>query len=154
VVTISSIGIEPAISTLLSRLLAALLLQRSGYGFRKLLSLDTHYQRYRNDYIEALRRSLGQAYNTEYESTEWLSFFTKSLLVQAGLLEQRLTDWRIGVEEIHRDWAGTGLNDRQIDDSTISITLDTYSHVAPGLQEAAAKRFDDALQVRHNEKVY
>lgn len=38
--------------------------------------------------------------------------------------------------------------------STISITLDTYSHVAPGLQEAAAKRFDDALQVRHNEKVY
>lgn len=34
--------------------------------------------------------------------------------------------------------------------STISITLDTYSHVAPGLQDAAAKRFDDALQVRHN----
>ena len=29
--------------------------------------------------------------------------------------------------------------------STISITLDTYSHVAPGLQEAAAKRFDDAV---------
>ena len=30
--------------------------------------------------------------------------------------------------------------------STISITLDTYSHVAPGLQEAAAKRFDDFLR--------
>jgi integrase len=38
--------------------------------------------------------------------------------------------------------------------STISITLDTYLQVAPGLQEAAAKRFDDALHVRHNEKVY
>lgn len=37
--------------------------------------------------------------------------------------------------------------------STISITLDTYSHVAPGLQEAAAKRFDDAFQVRHNVSV-
>ncbi len=36
--------------------------------------------------------------------------------------------------------------------STISITLDTYSHVTPGLQEAAAKRFDDAMQVRHNDK--
>jgi len=35
--------------------------------------------------------------------------------------------------------------------STISITLDTYSHVAPGLQEAAAKRFDDAVQIKHNE---
>ncbi len=29
--------------------------------------------------------------------------------------------------------------------STIAITLDTYSHVAPGLQEAAAKRFDEIL---------
>jgi len=29
--------------------------------------------------------------------------------------------------------------------STIAITLDTYSHVVPGLQEAAAKRFDAVL---------
>jgi integrase len=35
--------------------------------------------------------------------------------------------------------------------SSISITLDTYSHVAPGLQEAAARRFDDAMRVSHNE---
>jgi integrase len=34
--------------------------------------------------------------------------------------------------------------------STIAVTLDIYSHVAPGLQEAAAKRFDEALQVGHN----
>jgi len=26
--------------------------------------------------------------------------------------------------------------------STIAMTLDTYSHVVPGLQEAAAKKFD------------
>ena len=35
--------------------------------------------------------------------------------------------------------------------STISITLDTYSHVSPGLQEAAAKSFDDMLS-KHPEK--
>ena len=29
--------------------------------------------------------------------------------------------------------------------SSIGITLDTYSHVAFGLQEAAAARFDDLL---------
>jgi integrase len=34
--------------------------------------------------------------------------------------------------------------------SSIQITLDTYSHVAPGLQEAAAQRFDDAFKVVHN----
>ena len=29
--------------------------------------------------------------------------------------------------------------------ASTQITLDTYSHVAPGLQEAAAVRFDEAL---------
>ena len=29
--------------------------------------------------------------------------------------------------------------------SIIQITLDTYSHVAPGLQRAAAKKFDDIV---------
>ncbi|MPZ13252.1 MAG: hypothetical protein GEU73_02290 [Chloroflexi bacterium] len=29
--------------------------------------------------------------------------------------------------------------------STVSLTLDRYSHVLPGLQEAAAQAFDQAL---------
>jgi integrase len=33
--------------------------------------------------------------------------------------------------------------------ATVQTTLDIYSHVAPGLQEAAAKRFDDLLISRH-----
>ena len=41
----------------------------------------------------------------------------------------------------------------QLGHASIQITLDTYSYVAPGLQEAAAKRFDDAFQTRHNENV-
>jgi hypothetical protein len=32
-----------------------------------------------------------------------------------------------------------------LDIPAIQVTLDTYSHVAPGLQQAAAKNFDDAL---------
>jgi integrase len=34
--------------------------------------------------------------------------------------------------------------------STIAITLDTYSHVTPGLQEAVARRFDEVFDVRYN----
>ena len=34
--------------------------------------------------------------------------------------------------------------------ATIAITLDTYSHVAPGLQEAAAKHFDEAFGTKYN----
>jgi len=29
--------------------------------------------------------------------------------------------------------------------SSIQMTIDTYSHVAPGIQEAVAKRFDEAI---------
>lgn len=35
--------------------------------------------------------------------------------------------------------------------ASIAITLDTYSHVAPELQEAAAKRFDEAMGNKYNE---
>lgn len=35
--------------------------------------------------------------------------------------------------------------------ASIAVTLDTYSHVAPGLQEAAAKRFDEAYITKYNE---
>ncbi len=37
--------------------------------------------------------------------------------------------------------------------SSIAITLDIYSHVSPGLQEAAAKRFDEVFTTRYNEAV-
>ena len=35
--------------------------------------------------------------------------------------------------------------------ASIQVTLDIYSHVAPGLQEAAAARFDQAFTARYNE---
>ncbi|UCG84561.1 MAG: tyrosine-type recombinase/integrase [Dehalococcoidia bacterium] len=35
--------------------------------------------------------------------------------------------------------------------ATISITLDTYSHVLPGLQEAAALKFDEGFNVALSE---
>ena len=33
--------------------------------------------------------------------------------------------------------------------SGIQITLDTYSHVLPGIQESAAQRFDEELAKAH-----
>jgi len=38
----------------------------------------------------------------------------------------------------------------RLEHSSIQITLDTYSHVVPGLQQAAANTFDDAFKVSHN----
>jgi integrase len=38
----------------------------------------------------------------------------------------------------------------RLDHATISTTLDLYSHVAPGLQEAAARHFDEAFSPKYN----
>jgi len=37
--------------------------------------------------------------------------------------------------------------------STISVTLDIYSHVTPHMQQLAAQRFDEAFNTRHNTPV-
>lgn len=98
-----------------ARLLAILLLQKNGYGFRKLLSLDAYYQRNRDQYLNALKQSLGKSFNNEYDSTPWLEFFTTSVVTRALVLEGRLTDWRIMVDELYKDLAPLGLSERQID---------------------------------------
>ena len=36
--------------------------------------------------------------------------------------------------------------------SSIQVTLDTYSHVAPGLQEAAAAGFDKMVLIRREKE--
>jgi len=36
--------------------------------------------------------------------------------------------------------------------ATVAFTLDTYSHVVPGLQEAAAKAFDDNFKANSIDK--
>ena len=37
--------------------------------------------------------------------------------------------------------------------ATIAVTLDTYSHIVPGLQEAAAKGFDEMVLPRRENEV-
>ena len=37
--------------------------------------------------------------------------------------------------------------------SSIQITLDIYSHVVPGIQEAAAARFDEIFSKKYNDRV-
>ena len=36
--------------------------------------------------------------------------------------------------------------------SSIKITIDTYNHIAPGLQEVAATRFNEAFTAGYNER--
>jgi Fic family protein len=134
-----------------ARLLATLLLQKSGYGFNNLLSIDAYYQRNRGEYVKALHASTGERYTEGYNSNEWLKFFTTSILVQAQILEEKLTDWNMNVDKIHHNWQKYGFNDRQIDGliyavNTGIITRKDYIEIASVSAVTASKELADMVK--------
>ena len=72
-----------------------------------------------------------------------------NLIHKAGLLHVRLHDLRHSYATF---MLKAGVHPKAVSEalghSSISIPLDTYSHVLPGIQESAAQRFDDFLSAR------
>ncbi len=70
---------------------------------------------------------------------------------RAGLKHFRLHDGRLTHASI---MLKQGIHPKIVQErpghATISTTLDLYSHVAPGLQEAAARHFDEAFSPKYN----
>ncbi len=66
------------------------------------------------------------------------------LAVRAGLKPIRLHDARhTHASLMLKQGIHPKIVQERLGHATISVTLDTYWHVAPGLQEAAAQKFDD-----------
>ncbi len=98
-----------------ARALATLVLQRSGFGFKKLLSFEKHLWSVRDAYFSAIERSLGSRYEQGYDATQWLEFWADAIVEQTKVLAQTLTDWRRMMDEAYRDFDGLQLNHRQVD---------------------------------------
>ena len=91
--------------------------------------------------------TLGQPLRPNTVTHAW-----SALAVRAGLKHIRFHDARHSHASLMlKQGIHPKIVQERLGHSTISITLDTYSHVAPGLQEAAAKRFDEAMKIKHNE---
>ena len=73
----------------------------------------------------------------------------------AGLKHFRLHDGRhTHASLMLKQGAHPKIVQERLGHASIQITLDTYSHVAPGLQEAAADRFDKMVSPkRENEAI-
>ncbi len=77
-----------------------------------------------------------------------------SLAVRAGIKRIRFHDARhTHASLMLKQGIHPKIVQERLGHSSIQITLDTYSHVAPGLQQAAANSFDAFVKIRHNEKV-
>ena len=69
------------------------------------------------------------------------------LIAKLALPRVRLHDLRHGhATMLLRQGVRPKIVSERLGHSTIGITLDTYSHVLPGMQEEAAKRIDTALR--------
>lgn len=98
-----------------ARGLATLLLQRSQYGFRKLLSLESHLFNDRDSYFTAIERTLSNRFSQGYDATQWLEFFTRSLAAEVKRLEDSLTDWHRRMQESFDLVETMGLSHRHMD---------------------------------------
>ena len=98
-----------------ARALATLVLQRSEYGFKKLLSFEKPLRPMRDtEYFPAIERTLGQSYTPGYDTTAWLEFWLGVLVAHTQDLAGTLTDWRRRMET-ESQALGTSLSQRQID---------------------------------------
>lgn len=127
-----------------ARALSTLLLQRSPFGFNRLLSLESYMFDIRDDYIDAIERTLGTTFEPDYDATPWLDFFTAALKLHVDWLVAHLTDWHRMMQDLHDDGAGLGLTPRQVDGHIYAIqanqmTRSDYMHVT-GVSAATASR--------------
>lgn len=75
------------------------------------------------------------------------------LVKQTGLKSIRLHDARhTHASLMLKQGTHPKIVQERLGHASIQVTLDTHSHVAPGLQESAATRFDDEFITRYNER--
>ena len=100
-----------------ARALATLILQRSRFHFRKLLSLEMFMAAppVQQKYRAAIEHTLSTQFPHEYDATLWLEFFAPAVWVHSEQLAETLTDWHRMMEGIYEMVEGTDMTRRHAD---------------------------------------
>jgi len=99
-----------------ARALTTLILQRYGYRFNKLLSLERYFSLDLPNYFEAISHVVGDHFEQKRDMTSWLEYFLKALSIEIGLVSDDLLDFRIAMESWHKSFIEKyEINGRQID---------------------------------------
>jgi Fic family protein len=106
-----------------ARGLATLIVQRSPYHFKKLLSLESVIFQKRDDYFAAIERTLGSNFAPDYDATPWLEFFMHVLTVHAYELEMELTDWHRSMESVYASLSQADIFHRQADAIIVAMKM-------------------------------
>lgn len=110
-----------------TRGLSTLILQRSPFGFRKLLSSEDYLFENRDLYFSAIDRTLGSKFTVEYDATAWLEFFAGALYNHALELVAGLTDWHRSMEQQYKNAEAKGWDRRYADGVTYALRTGSIS---------------------------
>ena len=97
-----------------ARGLEALVLQRSEFHFKKLLSMEKEFLDVRPQYFNAIELTLGKTFG-DYDATPWLDFYLTILRREVDRLISQLTTWHQQLEKLHGAGGDMGLLNRQAD---------------------------------------
>jgi Fic family protein len=127
-----------------ARGLTTLVLQRSRYGLKKLLSLESYLYGIRSHYFTAIEKVLGTHFSLEYDATSWLEFFTLALNQHISEFRVGLTDWHRMMQQAYKMFASKGWGLRQADAfvfalQTGQITRSNYIEIT-GVSPVTASR--------------
>ena len=98
-----------------ARGLETLMLQKSEFGFRRLLALDSFLSNVKDDYLQAISSTLGLRYTPGYDATPWLEFNTIVLKICSDNLVTDTARWHRTMQEAHDVWEAKGWPRRQAD---------------------------------------
>lgn len=97
-----------------ARGLEAMVLQRSDFHFRKLLSMEERLLSVRAHYFAALERTLGVRFGP-YDATSWLDFYLSTLAAATRALVEQLRTWHRRAAELQEMAAREKLLPRMAD---------------------------------------
>ncbi len=104
-----------------ARAVMTTVLQRSKFGFRKLLSVESEFAGRRDEYLTAIECTLGTEFRPDYDATRWLEFYTTALFNTVTELTNQLKDWRRMMDDLHANFQQTGLKNRETDGLAYAI---------------------------------
>ncbi len=106
-----------------------MILQRSEYSFKKLLSLEKSFFGARDSYFSAIERTLGTSYVEGYDATPWLDFFCYVLRENTLDLVGKLTDWHRSMQKVYAMFENLELNRRQADGFAYAVQAENITRM-------------------------
>lgn len=104
-----------------ARALATVILQRSRFNFKKLVSLERFFEGCRGEYISAIVRALGDGFAPDYDASSWLEFFARSLLAEGVRITDQLAKWHQMVAVLYEAMEPLNVNRRQTDGMALAL---------------------------------